>query len=134
MDVTKAAERLRRTNKGEFLCNVYETIEAQPMGELYELYQKDKEAVVAAYLAEHPPDSELAIDEAWLRSVGWIWTEAGTGIPNHWAWRGIVLAKFGDGWRVQIGGNENLWEHFAEPTRGNLRLLCRALGIQLATP
>lgn len=125
-DVTKAAERLRRTNEGEFLCNVYETIEAQPMGELYELFQKDKESVVAAYLAEHPADDAEPLTEPWLRSVG-----GKDGVATAGIWLNNTI-----GFRLDDLADVVVCN--ARPknvkTRGDLRRLAAALGIQLATP
>ena len=86
-------------------------------------------AIGTAYLAEHPADSDEPIDEAWLRAVGFeSWTEfskADLAIDDcvRWAAEYRVISL--------IDAGRDL-PHLK--TRGSVRLLCRALGIELKEP
>ena len=95
----------------------------------------DAETVCLAWLAEHPADSDVAITEDWLRRVGFAEVESDLGprYSNHFE---IV---------VPLKGAFNIWTSYDEwlisgfdsfpfKTRGDLRLLCRALGIALPSP
>jgi hypothetical protein len=79
------------------------------------------------YLAEHPADEDLKIDEAWLRSVGFEHSDGGWYItiasgPNRLYWVGGLVSISRDGHKhVSLCTGIN--------TRGQLLRLCQALGI-----
>ena len=88
----------------------------------------DAKIIADAYLAEHPADDDEPASEAWLTSVKW---EA---VGNTWY---CMSAKEGqpilmwvrvDG-SLRIAGLKEASRINA--TRGDVRLLCRALGIEL---
>lgn len=92
------------------------------------------EMYAAAYLAEHPADDNTPIDEAWLRRVGFI---------RHMQSAGSNDLSLGN--LIYVGRrNNSRREEAPEPrfylrdidlrhikTRGQLRRLCIALGIEL---
>lgn len=80
-----------------------------------------------AYLAEHPADDELAVDEAWLRSVGFSDTKWDGEVEL-----GRLYAHCGTTIALSLCG-EYSDESVALPckTRGDVRRLCKALGIEL---
>lgn len=84
-----------------------------------------------AWLSEHPADDDEAIDEAWLRSVGFIAdayepskslsTNYCAPVVIRWTRRHRLLSLYdGESWCVLPG-----------KTRGQLRRLCACLGITL---
>ncbi len=79
------------------------------------------------FLAEHPAGDEIAVDEAWLRSVGAVQ-------DSRFSGRWILPVS---AWVVTVHG-ECLWLNGAivvgHPTRGAVRRLCAALGISLKEP
>ncbi len=99
-----------------------------------------------AYLAEHPADDDEIAESGWLRSVGavrpqavaaetvyvlgqWTASEHGGGqYPITLTWdarRGAVDAK--RAFIVRVFG----FIVFMRPTRGDVRRLCKALGVEL---
>lgn len=81
--------------------------------------------------SEHPADDDEPIDEAWLRSVG------GTKDRGAWTWKmpgGINQLIWIDGFiAVARAGvsNKGVTLNMGIKTRGQLRHLCQALGIEL---
>ena len=132
MDVAKAAERLRRIGGGETVESVY----AQPyrlehqVGQYDHPYHADMRLSLGKYLAEH---DQTPITEAWLRSVGFERFEpSGSGVFISATHDGIQLSQ---GYRGQWLIESCEMSEDAEPkTRGDVRRLAAALGIQLATP
>ncbi len=100
---------------------------------------EDLQAVADAYLAEHPADDGEAITEDWLRSVGFsesnmngqsmlISCDCGDPVEMWIEEDGLVSL-------VQSNVNDHVCltgKKYA--TRGQLRRLCLALGIQLKEP
>lgn len=77
--------------------------------------------VVTAYLAEHPSDDEQSVDEAWLRAVGFVL------FYGSWRFRdSVILVPRGKKFGINPA---DVWSEIK--TRGNVRLLCRALKIKL---
>lgn len=87
-----------------------------------------------AYLAEHPADDGEPVTEEWLKStIGWIPVDGGT--DGYIGVDKIIFCK----------GSENVYSAWLQTsnhyydmrrivrvyTRGDVRLLCRALGITL---
>lgn len=120
-NITKSAKRLLKTIDG-----VYCGMQVAP-GKV--VLSKDVIDVANAYLAEHPADDALPIDELWLRGVGfkprgiegdlWLW-------PLHWRhFSGEVVLQPAqlEIWHGVLRGHPK--------TRGDLRRLCAALGINL---
>lgn len=105
---------------------------------------KDLRLAADAYLAEHPADDDEVADGAWLRSIGATrpqaaasetvytlgeWKAMETGgcgtypILLRWDKREVPNPAF----IVSVFGGIV----FARPTRGDIRRLCKALGIEL---
>ena len=114
-DVRKAAERLRRVYGEESQWSVYDghRDRASMLG-------SDEMTIAKAYLAEHPADEAIEISEDWLRSVGLR--------DNRMV---IEFMKTNDGrWASRWHG----WELPRLKTRGQVRNLCAALGVELKEP
>ena len=88
--------------------------------------QLDLQNVADAYLREHPADDEQLIDEAWLRSVGFINTW-GDKFRNVSGDIDIVV----DGETVMLAYRSDYYDTATKATRGDLRRLAAALGIEL---
>lgn len=75
-------------------------------------------------LAEHRPDDSLPVSEEWLRSVGFCEYKDDDGVAIE------TLAGMYLNWIAGLGFwlDESWWEG---STRGDVRTLCRALGIPL---
>ena len=83
-------------------------------------------------LAEHPADDDEPVTEEWLRSVGFCDTEYMSSLENGPL--EYVLEEevyFPENW-ILNGGDPP--ESMSIKTRGDVRRLCRALGIQLNEP
>lgn len=54
-----------------------------------------------------------------------------SGKPTEYYYRNGLFLSYWDkiGWRWQIGGTENMWEHLHTPTVGFVKSLLRALGV-----
>jgi len=115
--ISEAAERLREHESG---------------GDIYPfdggaMEMGDERALAAAYLAEHPADDGEPITEEWLRSVGFkvspdfefLFIEAGLR-------PGTIEFDPDIGWIIFGSKATRLLE-----TRGDVRRLCAALGIEL---
>ena len=112
MDVTNLRERaLNLPNR----TSEYEEIDVVVAAE-----------IVDQWLSEHPADSELAIDEPWLRSVGFKWSET----FMTWHCGELFYEVVTHNWT--LAGCYSL--KALPKTRGDVRRLAAALGIQLATP
>lgn len=108
---------------------------------------EDALTLADAYLREHPADEELPIDEAWLRSVGFVDTPSFGMALTFRKEYGEDVATFtlsccdapnvGDGacWEIAVKSIELDPESAMLPcepaTRGQLRTLCRTLEIAL---
>jgi hypothetical protein len=124
-DVQAAAERLRRLyNANDSYAEVY-GVEQTGAG----LQQRDEQAVVAAYLALHDP---TPLDETWLRAVGFVAVESDMGprYHDHYELGKLNLWEFNDTGEWLVNGAD--WMGLR--TRGALRMLCAALGIDLREP
>lgn len=115
-ELRAAAERLRD--------GAYPAIDLPPWAT--RVY-RDGAAVAAAWLAEHPADDAEPVTEEWLRSVGF------SSRPNN-RWLQIRTPQGG---RLDCWMASPLWEFHDEAvaipqTRGDVRRLCTALGIDLA--
>lgn len=107
----------------------------------YERFGLAREQCLAAYLAEHPVSDSEPVTPEWLRSVGF---------ENGGAMSGLVLTHEQDGlvtkitlhhrfgWKLSSGTTqENLTSsstiqlHAPPKTRGDVRLLAKALGVDL---
>lgn len=94
----------------------------------------DARLLARAYLAEHPADDDLPVDEAWLLSVGFI--ESGFRRLDLQPWGGLGRSlnwtdpSFNDAWEGEVVMD---FKRLPKPikTRGDLRLLALALGIEL---
>lgn len=89
------------------------------------------EAELAAYRREL---DQTPVDEAWLRSVGFVKDEH----PSKWTiYRDerlpVGLWKVDDGWKAMLIHSDNAASCLVrqQNTRGQLRTLCRALGVEL---
>lgn len=90
-------------------------------------------------LAEHPADDAEPVTEEWMRSVGfekhdalWQWSKSnGLKMPSRLVyWPGYR----GDGTQWHIDGGpraKDIYDIPEQPTRGDVRRLCVALGIPL---
>ncbi len=95
--------------------------------ELYDRFKLARDQCLAAYLSEHPADSETAITEEWLRSVGFFSIDPC--FPDTLC-IGMIRRYWQDGehcWYLW-GCNHQIK---APQTRGSVRQFCRALGIAL---
>lgn len=88
----------------------------------------DRNALAAAYLAEHPADDAEPITANWLAAVGF----TSPGAFTHTIDGGITMEWFSGGdlgqWECIIG--DHVCPDFG--TRGQLRRLCAALGVPLS--
>jgi len=97
----------------------------------------DVEAVIAAYLAEHPADEDEAITEEWLRSVGFV---------KDWMKNQIQFLEYEngsstvrvhgevDGTEEWLVGMERVPHDLMPNSRGEVRQLFRKLNIPLQEP
>jgi hypothetical protein len=87
---------------------------------------KDMHDVSTAYLAEHLEDDDELITEAWIKKIAVAW-------PYKYTYRlcdktGFTVGLHGDRWMTNwMRDCELRWVK----TRGELRRLCRALGVEL---
>ncbi len=131
-DVKEAAERMRQhIAKKDEASGPYYAGTFYQMDNALILLSKDLGVLSRAYLAEHPADEHEAITEAWLRSVGFFERCEYLVIrPSEPMPIGLRHTKIGFG---LIDGNwyANGLGCKTPETRGQLRLLARALGIPL---
>lgn len=145
-----ALERLRRVEDGEPIDSVYPNL-GYGLGSL-----RDREILSRLALAEHPADDDTAVDEAWLRSVGfrdWPRLDDDSDLEGYDIY---ILANEEIGWECRLAYRANGFYlvRMCDPdvcdllaaesvelfdsrnnrkvvTRGDVRRLCRALGIEL---
>lgn len=87
------------------------------------------------YLAEQDEDSELPITEEWLRSVGVlrVGDDGGKGYsPGRRQIHTFFVVWFAESWQAcSEDSRGDQWYFGDKETRGELRRLCSALGIEL---
>lgn len=88
--------------------------------------------VLAKALVQMREDSEMnneneLITKEWLTTVGFLDPEG----DGCFSFSGLYLEKFSSGWRWQVGGHDNCYEHLATPTRGTIVQLLAAMGVKL---
>ncbi len=104
----------------------------------------DERALAHAYLAEHPADEHEPLDDAFVRSNThtlptdgdgpfWHWLESGK--PYHTVHVFLLCSEFGR-WSACVSMPADAdcipWKEICElKTRGDVRRLCAALGIEL---
>jgi hypothetical protein len=134
-DVKEAAERLRRLRGSESGAAVYEFVPI-PLpaggfmwpGEAMARHERDRALVERAYLALVPADSDEPITAEWLREMGFTiddWLEG--------EWAADLETDGRNSVRIFWDGTAciDLCDTFFPcPTRGQLRQLLSALGIQ----
>lgn len=85
------------------------------------------QAVCRAWLADHPADEDTLIDAKWLEQCGWY-------NDPMWGWthseQRFYLDPEPSGWDVWC----STYTLGTITTRGDLRRLCAALGIELKEP
>ena len=91
-----------------------------------------------AVAAEHPADDAIAVDEAWLRSVGFSevvtrWSDVWLGLESG----GGILEVLSDGSIGYVQNPRTDDEVYVcipgkQSTRGHVRRLCKALGVTLS--
>lgn len=127
-DVRQAAERLRRLASGESPEAVYGVpcVDLRGGGKMWaresiEQHFLDQRAVIAAYLAEHPADDEVELDDQWVLCL--------RGTPLFVDWCDI------DGWHIAVNSDYHgiHWTTFDKvfKARGDVRRIAAALGIEL---
>ena len=141
-EVRKAAERLRQVYenaRNHDSCWISRVYEPDFTGKSRESdYQRDRDIVTQAYLAEHPADDDEPVTEEWLLSIGFELTREG--LPFHREIDGYLKPSPGNllqpgesayDWKLEPPANNLLAVLF---TRGDVRRICRALGIELKEP
>lgn len=91
----------------------------------------DSEKLARAYLAEHPADGGEPITEEWLQSVGF---EPRKGSKFHFVYDAAPYMTIMWDYREDelMIGHAQTWKRLGDNrTRGDVRRLCRALGIEL---
>jgi hypothetical protein len=91
-------------------------------------------ALARAWLAEHPADEDTPIDSGWLKEIGFYGYPNGTDLKIGNYPKGNCLSRMiGERDKYTIWAVNSGWlADGAEPrTRGDLRRLCAALGIEL---
>jgi hypothetical protein len=111
-NIKASVERLRRYVSGEI--SVYDMTKG--------VYRADCIAIRDAYLAEHPADDDEPVTEDWLTQ------SLHRSFDLSFAIGGLSLYQsLGDWILVDVQGRE-----YAEmKTRGQVRLLCRAMNVEL---
>ena len=135
-----ALERLRRLKNGEDSASVFghPPIDLPGGGKMCasqtaEAWHNDTKACIAALLRLCPGDSELPITEEWMRSVG-LPVSYGSWEPRSFASESI--REHEGVWRIYTGNpppipSYQCWKPGPPATRGDVRRLAAALGIQL---
>lgn len=129
-ELRAAAERLRRHR--DRACDAespYRHKEAGYHNGAFDLFAitQDGAKLVDGYLADNPADDDLPISKEWLLSCGWIWFNPPTRLTGCSMIFGEHLFKWGPeaGFHIGVNGFN------AVKTRGDVRRLCRALGVSL---
>lgn len=125
-DVRAAAERLRLYKFGNE--RVYQS-NLEPFEFDYERRDRDRHYLADAYLADSDP---TPITPNWLKSVGAVKEDH----PSKWAFHredalDVGLWLVDDGWKAMLIHHPDHQSCLVRglETRGDVRLLCRALGI-----
>jgi hypothetical protein len=91
-----------------------------------------------AYLADHPEDDCEPVTHQWLRCVGFTrgMQTASTCVLSLWSERNHISIEIDDDGYVRVAiGDSDVSEYlpagFSMQTRGDVRRLCKALGISL---
>ena len=117
-ELQEAAKRWRRTKEvGEYAAYI-DCYYDSPHATVAAFAMADRELMADAYLAEHPEDDEEPVTEKWLDSV---FGPDGLEIQCHDEW-GQAITWFEGLGSVLIP---------MPKTRGDVRRLCKALGIPL---
>lgn len=103
-----------------------------------DIIDEDDGALSRAFLAEHPADDDESVTEEWLLSVGfdgdWVMLRAGERLESPEFCLSFHGIEKGDGkkraWLLTLDPVKTVSVEFPE-TRGQVRLMCRALGITL---
>lgn len=120
-ELREAAERLRRMETGVGLREVYEYYGDMPGDEL-DKWMIDRALVAKAYLAEHPEDDGKAVTPQWLKKLHG--AEVGFG-----GWPRIGPIQWDQiGLSAVVSTLQGTWPL---PTRGHVRRLAVALGVEL---
>lgn len=121
-ELRAAAERIRKVRAGADPWQVYD-------GKPGSGSETDEDAIVSAYLAEHPADSDQPAAWPWLGNLGFVDTgDVSRLTPNCWT----------IDWTIDVTSNPGgsvLWLNDTpvtdDPTRGHVRRLLAALGVPL---
>ena len=127
-ELRAAAERVRRVEAGEPADQAYR---AHPRRQFQQF--ADRGLMASAWLAEHPADDDEPISPEWLRSVGFTLTDAHVRYYSNRSRPPFVVVIASDGrlrLAVQNGSDVEGGDVCQKPTRGDVRRLCRALGIK----
>lgn len=115
-------------NTNELRAAAERILEGGGGGNMAHPVDHDAMAVARGYLAEHPADSDEPISRNWLLSVGFkaVPSDMGSTYHDHYQLNLLNLWQFNGGpWLV----NGADWMEFT--TRGSVRRLCAALGLEL---
>ena len=135
-ELRQAAERLRKFEAEGFAAAYAGIDHADCIGipkEWMSQYHDDMLAVAKAYLAEHDDDDETPVDAEWLRGVfgfsdpKWPIFHSAKNVNGDFLTIGLVCQD-----RFVIFGDVGVWVELpAVHTRGDVRRLSRALGVEL---
>lgn len=143
IDLRAAAERLRRIKAGDKPDALYGNEPGRELAggcltwnpKTLAAHYADEQAVINAYLALVPVDDGEAIDEAWLRQHFQLIHGRGFVVSFHISIFQL-LAKDKCEWVAQAGidvsdDSEHSFSIAVLFTRGDVRRLCKALGVEL---
>lgn len=131
-ELAAAAARMRKFEESKTL-----RMDTRDWNRMVEKAAWDREKLADAYLAEHLPDSELALDEPWLRSVGGKREEHPAKVTfSREDALPVGLWDVDDGWKAMLIHAPHAASCIVRglKTRGQFRRLASALGIQLKEP
>ena len=128
--VQEAVARLRRIAAGEYEDDVYvEFLEEHPSFSLIQAMVADRVWTSNAYLAEHPADDSREFDLDWVQDMycGQLYRDE---IST------LLVCQIGRGVEIDEHGAVHIDHSEMKPvkTRGDVRRLCSALGIELKQP
>lgn len=130
-ELKAAVERLRDPNRNWFVLNDRPETGDNWLAKLH----PDVEADINTLLAEHPPDDETPVGEAWWKTTNASKALSPRGRPV-WELSGGEADEMTLHWFTDTRELWLKWEgHITtNPTPTRVRLLCRALGIELKEP